>query len=241
MAGLGKSCLNFTVLVPADPNRIVMLDFYEKLCSFSSNNSFCIDFFVVDTIGVEGLQDCFCASGGVDVKVIRSPFRDKLPALIDAVQTVRRFPLLVLDIDMHENIEDMLAFIRCHEKGADVVFGHRVRRLGVPLWRRLMTGLFNRFVRLFTGVPLRDFNSPMILFSGLAAGTILHAPHSCGSHRLFVCHSHIETLKEIPIVCVEHDDKDSSYSLFQLILVGVSRTTEIARFFFYRISKGRFR
>lgn len=104
----------------------------------------------------EKLDSLAAADPHVGVVHFRRNF-GKSPALAAGFDRVRGQIVLTLDADLQDDPAMIPDFVARIDAGADLVSGWKQRRHD-PLGKTLPSKIFNRIVRMVSGVPLRDFN-----------------------------------------------------------------------------------
>lgn len=213
----------------------------EKLASFSKDSKYSIDLIIVDSLGhldKESTARLVNKAYPFEVKALSpGPERkDQLKAILWALPEANGDVVVVIDPDMFENIKDIPRFITSSESGNDVVYGRRIKRKGTPLWRRILSSIYNLTTRIITGIPIHDFNSPMVLLSKSAVATITNIPAHEKSARLHLLDKMRKRLSEIDITVCCPLHKPSNYTLFPLIRTGFIRQAEVIQ---HLISKHR--
>lgn len=223
---------SLSILVTADRDPVVLSVFLLRIQEFFLSRRLQGQLIVVDALAayseppaawesVSSLGQIQC-----DWLPMRAP-GDQVLAIMHGLRHVSSHPVVIMDSDMADNIHDIERFLARHADGCEMVFAWRIERQGVSLPRRLLTRLFNQVVRTLTGLPLHDFNAPMLLLSERARLAIHEAAKSGPSARLQVCHLLKERLGEVEIRVREFPGKKSSYSWRALVVVGMRRLREV--------------
>ncbi|MCX7605916.1 MAG: glycosyltransferase family 2 protein [Bacteroidia bacterium] len=96
----------------------------------------------------------------------------KSAALYVGFQKAQGRVIITLDGDLQDSPDEIPAlYALIAEKGYDLVSGWKKRRHD-PLSKTLPSKLFNKVVRIFTGIPLHDFNSGIKAYRAAAAKAI---------------------------------------------------------------------
>jgi glycosyltransferase involved in cell wall biosynthesis len=152
------------------------------------------------------------------LRLLRLPHAGKAHAVRSGVLASRGRVVFMCDADLSMPIEDLAKLLAALDAGADIAIGSReapgAQRFAEPAYRHLMGRVFNRIVRLLTGVPLDDtqcgfkcFRGPVahILFAGLqryrAPRGRLRGPMVTGFdvELLFLAHKWGYRVVEVPI------------------------------------------
>lgn len=140
--------------------------------------------------------------------------------------------VLVMDADMTNNINDISRFITKIDSGMNVVFGRRVQRLDVIFIRRILSYLFNYFVRYMTNTHISDINTPMIMASRTALDSLKKMPRQAASHKAFLCHAYKESTCEIPIT-IDTIKLSSNYTFIMRLAAFYPSFIDIFKFHHY--------
>jgi hypothetical protein len=81
----------------------------------------------------------------------------KAQALANGFTVVRGDVVVTMDADLQDDPDELPRFLERMREGCDLVSGWKQRRQD-PLGKTLPSKLFNRTVRIASGVPLHDFN-----------------------------------------------------------------------------------
>lgn len=93
----------------------------------------------------------------------------KSAALYVGFQRARGQVIITLDADLQDSPDEIPAlYAAIHSQGYDLVSGWKKKRYD-PLSKTLPSRLFNAVVRVFTGIPLHDFNSGIKAYRAQAA------------------------------------------------------------------------
>lgn len=140
--------------------------------------------------------------------------------------------VLMMSPDMEGNIEDISDFMKAlvSDGSIAIVSGRRVSRIGVPVSRRYLTGLFNNIVRCVFRLSVRDVNTCMALLSPEGLNCIMQTPQDCPSPPLYTARKLRRNIKEIPITVRELPGRKSNYTARQRIFVGLGRLREVFLF-----------
>ncbi len=96
----------------------------------------------------------------------------KSAALYVGFQRAQGRVLITLDADLQDSPDEIPALYEAiHSQGYDLVSGWKKKRHD-PISKTLPSRLFNAVVRLFTGIPLHDFNSGIKAYRAQAAKAI---------------------------------------------------------------------
>lgn len=107
------------------------------------------------------------------LRLLRLPHAGKAHAVRCGVLASRGRVVFMCDADLSMPIEDLARLLAALDAGADVAVGSReapgAQRFGEPAYRHLMGRVFNRVVRVLTGVPLNDTQCGFKCFRATAA------------------------------------------------------------------------
>lgn len=230
-----------SLITTVDPFPGIMDNFMEKLSDFSKDSQYSIELIIVDSLGhldEESTARIASKAFPFEQKVLSpgAERRDQLKAILWALPEANGDVVIVIDPDMYENISDIPRFITSSESGNDVVYGRRVKRKGTPLWRLILSNIYNLTTRIITGISIHDFNSPMVLLSRSAVATVTNIPTHETSARLLLLEEMKTRLSEIEITVCCPLNKPSNYTIFPLIRTGFIRQAEVIQ---HLISKHR--
>jgi glycosyltransferase involved in cell wall biosynthesis len=131
-----------------------------------------------------------------------------------------------MDADFSHQPRFVPALVAVVAGGADVAIGSRAAPggsdVGRPLWRRLVTGAANRYIRIVLGMKVRDCNSGFRCFSRgalLAIGVDRIRSRGPGivQEVLFKAHRAGLAIAEIPIEFVERERGTSTLTMRTLL------------------------
>jgi len=228
------SCL--TVLTASEPNIEVMRGFLESLETFSQQSGVTILWRVVD--GLKAFPSSFnCSVFNAELVHIDwiCPGRalSHAEAIMHGFALSREGYVLMMSPDMSLNVADIPAFIDEIRGGATAVAGWRVKRNGISCIRRLLTKVFNGFVRALFKLKINDINTCMALVSPKVVDFLLDAPSGCPSPALYTAILLRDEISQVPINVPEHPAKESTYSIGGRAKVGMERLREVVSFLFW--------
>jgi glycosyltransferase involved in cell wall biosynthesis len=112
-------------------------------------------------------------------------------ALMAGFRKARGDYVAMMDADLQDRPEDLVVLLREIGEGYDMVSGWRRNRQDT-LRRRLVSRLFNRMVKRWTGLALHDFNCGLKLFTREVAKHLCIYGHH---HRYIPLHAHLAGFK----------------------------------------------
>lgn len=175
---------------------------------------------------------CLVPSGG---NILLDWLRPEVPlsqlnALLYGLRLSHEGDVLAMNPDMPDNLLDAERFVLMQERGAKLVFARRVNREGIPRFRYWLTGGFSAVARLLLCVPLRDFNSTMMLVSEDALACLEGAPSDCPVPYLWTCWQQRAAIREVSIDVCEFPGKRSSYTLWRRLRTSLQHFREMLLF-----------
>ncbi|MDI1302911.1 MAG: glycosyltransferase [bacterium] len=225
-----------TIISTVDANAEVMHYFLEKVSDYSRGRKFIVELIIVDDLGLVGGDNWQVPIQNELISVIfmrNTAPMGQLMSVLRGIHASTGDVLVTIDPDMAENLTDIDVFIEHYIHGADVVYGHRVRRDGVSWWRLFFSKIFGYFVLIASGGRLHDVNTPMVLLSRFARAELLSLPGNVGSLKLYMAYRFGRTFVEVPIVVKELSKKKSSYGFFDICFLFLKDVFAISKFIFY--------
>lgn len=153
-------------------------------------------------------------------------------ALFQVAFSVSSGLVLTIDPDMHGNFPDVLRMYEEVQQGKRLVFSVRVARDDVPRLRTLGSRFFNGVLQKFFGVPVRDANTPMIMFSAELGPTFKRFPKAAGYPKFYFPHILGDEFGEVEVV-VKATPKRSEYSWLKLLSLGLQQIKQAYQFSTY--------
>lgn len=223
-----------TVACTCPESEQELLEFVQALAQFSvSFHGFAVRLLLVDNLGVSQaysneVQSALSALPfGVKVEVILGV--NQFHALFEAAFSVRSDVVVTMDPDMADNIKDLPLFYKKIEEGKQLVFSVRKQREDVGAFRSLGSQFFNGLLRRVFNVPVRDVNTPMIMFCSSLSSMFQEFPEAAGHPKFYYPYVLGDKFCELPIV-VHSKPKRSSYSWTLLFLLGLQQLKQAYQF-----------
>lgn len=223
-----------TVVCTCPASEQELLEFVQALALFAvASHGFVVRLLLVDNLGVSQ------AYSEKLVSVLSAlPFAVEMEAtlgvkqfyaLFEAAFKVSSGVVVTMDPDMAANIQDLPLFYKKIEEGKQLVFSVRKQREDVGAFRSLGSQFFNGLLRLVFNVPVRDVNTPMIMFCSSLSSMFQEFPEAAGYPKFYYPYVLGDKFCEVPII-VQSQPKHSSYSWRLLLLLGFQQLKQAYQF-----------
>lgn len=223
-----------TVVCTCPESEQELLEFVQALARFAvSFHGFAVCLLLVDNLGVSRTY-----SNEVEAALSVLPFTVKIEAtlgvkqfyaLFEAAFSVRSGVVVTMDPDMAANIQDLPVFYGKIEEGKQLIFSVRKQREDVGMLRSLGSLFFNGLLRFVFKVPVKDANTPMIMFCSSLSSMFKEFPAAAGYPKFYYPYVLGDKFCELPIV-VHSKPKRSSYSWTLLFLLGLQQLKQAYQF-----------
>jgi dolichol-phosphate mannosyltransferase len=130
--------------------------------------------------------------------------------------------ILEMDADFSHNPKDLVRlYLACAEEGADLSIGSRyatgVNVVNWPMGRVLISYFASRYVRLITGIPVKDTTAGFVCFRSevlrtINLDTIKFVGYAFQIEMKFTTWKYGFTLKEVPIIFTDRTKGESKMS-----------------------------
>lgn len=211
-----------------------LLEFVQALALFAdASPGFAVRLLLVDNLGVaQAYSDklrSVLSTLPFDVKAEATLGVKQFYALFEAAFKVSSGVVVTMDPDMAANIKDLPLFYKKIEEGKQLVFSVRQQREDVSALRTLGSQCFNGLLRLVFNVPVRDVNTPMIMFCSSLSSMFQEFPEAAGYPKFYYPYVLGDKFCEVPII-VQSQPKHSSYSWRLLLLLGFQQLKQAHQF-----------
>lgn len=223
-----------TVVCTCPYSETELINFVRELASFATSSSeFIVRLLLVDNLGVSATY-----SNEVKSALSALPFAVKVETILGVKQFYAMFEaafkvnlglVATMDPDMAANIRDLPLFYKKIKEGKQLVFSVRKQREDVGTFRSLGSQFFNGLLRLLFSVPVRDVNTPMIMFCSSLSSMFQEFPEAAGYPKFYYPYLLGDKFCEVPIV-VRSQPKHSSYSWRLLFLLGFQQLKQAYQF-----------
>lgn len=223
-----------TVVCTCPYSETELINFVRELASFATtSNEFIVRLLLVDNLGVSQVY-----SKNVISVLSALPFAVKLETTLGVKQFYAMFEtafkvssgvVVTMDPDMAVNIQDLPLFYKKIDEGKQLVFSVRKQREDVGAFRSLGSQFFNGLLRRVFNVPVRDVNTPMIMFCSSLSSMFQEFPEAAGHPKFYYPYVLGDKFCELPIV-VHSKPKRSSYSWTLLFLLGLQQLKQAYQF-----------
>ena len=150
-------------------------------------------------------------------------------ALYQIAFSVDEGVVVTIDPDMEENIEDALRFYKEIINGKLLVFGAREQRNDVTWIRVVGSRYFNNLLKWLFKIPVKDLNTPMIMFCSSLSVQLREFPEAAGYPKFYFPYVLGDKFCEIPIV-VRSKPKRSGYSWSKLLMLALEQIKQAYQF-----------
>lgn len=145
--------------------------------------------------------------------------------------------ILEMDADFSHNPKDLVRlYLACAEEGADLSIGSRyasgVNVVNWPMGRVLLSYFASRYVRLITGIPIKDTTAGFVCFSSVVLKTIdldsiKFVGYAFQIEMKFTTWKYGFKIKEVPIIFTDRTKGESKMSsgIFSEAFLGVLQMT----------------
>jgi len=152
--------VELSVIIPLLNERESLLMLYEQLAAVLEPLARSYELIFIDDGSTDGSYDVLRQLHARDSRVKVFQFRrnyGKSAALAAGFAEATGEVIVTMDADLQDDPAEIPPLLSALEQGSDVVSGWRFARRD-PIFKRLLSKVFNVTVRLLTGVTLHDFN-----------------------------------------------------------------------------------
>ena len=151
---------SLSVVIPARNEEGNLLELHRRLGTVLRGIGLPYEIVLIDDGSTDGTWHVIRTLRAVDPRVRALRHRrsfGKAQALANGFAVVRGDVVVTMDGDLQDDPDELPRFLAKLDEGCDLVSGWKQRRQD-PLGKTLPSKVFNRTVRLASGVPLHDFN-----------------------------------------------------------------------------------
>lgn len=210
---------HLSIVATVDSRAGVMRDFLAAVGGYAASRAAATELILVDDLHVLAADALTPAgSNGLAIKVLRNPHREgQFRAMLRGIAAASGDCVITIDPDMAANVIDIDRLLAAFHAGVELVLACRVGRADTVPSRRLASAVLNIGSRCLSGVPLRDINCPLRLFSPAAAQFLLSLEDRPHAFSLDMYDRFAGTLREIPVVVPTRPGSSSHYGYGELL------------------------
>lgn len=226
-----------SVVCTCPPDEDELIEFLNAFSGFVEDDERSgFSLFLVDEIGVsENYTDRLLSilrDFPVKNSILNAKGCGQFYALFEVSKGIESGVVVTIDPDMGGNLSNIPEMLRLIESGRDLVFAVRATRADVPVLRRIVSRIFNSFLRAVFGVRPTDINTPMVMFSSRISSDLERFPSKAGHPKLYFSYILGDRYCEVPIV-VAAKARGSSYTWAGLVRLALMQVGQAYRFSVY--------
>lgn len=223
-----------SVISTVDPGSHIMENFYRDVFHVSRGLGCDVELIVVNDIGGPdhaSLIPVIRAPENLTLKIIdMESRRGQLAAILSGMKASSGDAVLTIDPDMTRNLADIGRFLECLSSGKNVIYGRRVGRNGMGVFRFFLSRAFAWLASFVCRPRIRDINTPMTMLSRHAVDMTLDAALRAVPIKYFIPFFFRETFSEIDIARTGVAGKKSNYGALLIGRISFVQLRDMVRF-----------
>jgi len=204
-----------SIVTTVDAHDGICESFTQRLAHFSLHYKMQIELIFVDDLHALQTDLDIFAHELLTIKIITPNIHlGQFKATLLGLKATTGDIILIIDPDMSDNINNIPDFITKIHDNNHVVFGKRIQRLDVSLYRIWLSKFFNLIIRIVIGISIHDINTPMIMATRAALNKLNQLENSTAIHKFYLCREFKGQLSEVPII-IQHNKRSSNYNILK--------------------------
>jgi len=153
--------MSISLVLPLFNESRIIKELYEKVVNILNKMKYQYEIIFIDDGSTDAsfriLEELYNQDKRIKVIRFRKNF-GKSAALYCGFQQAKGEMIITMDSDLQDEPQEIPKLVSKIEEGYDMVSTWRVKRAD-PIFKRLLSRLFNRITAFITGIRLHDFNS----------------------------------------------------------------------------------